>query len=312
MATTTDQKHTWLIDLLTRKGDLTFLEINREWQNSNLNPEEKPLARTTFNRWMRGIFDDFGLKVDCNRSTNKYSIVNIHRLKNGGVRKWLLDAMSISHLLNERDAIAGRIILEDIPSGQEYLVPITEAMKDGHKVAFVYQDFIDAEPYEVVLAPYFVKLFERRWNVIGKIKRQKELQRFSLDRIKSLKILEERFNIPEEFDAATYFSDCYGVTHYDIFGDMPKAQRIVLRISAIQREYIRTLKIHHSQREIATTDEYSDFELYLRPTYDFMQFVLTLHEFAEVIAPQELRQKLGALICGMADKYIDSLESADE
>ena len=32
---------------------------------------------------------------------------------------------------------------------------------------------------------------------------------------------------------------------------------------------MRTLPLHHSQREIYACDDYADFELALRPTYDF-------------------------------------------
>lgn len=316
MAGLTIRKNIWLINYIERKKSVTLAEIQHEWElASHVNPDEKPLPRRTFDRWRKEIYDDFGVKIECNRSTNKYYIEHIDEWREGDVRSWLLDAMAVSMLLDEREALEGRILLEQIPSGQQFLQPIVDAMKDSRKIEITYQDFSDAEPRTVVIAPYFVKLFERRWNVIGNVGGQEELQeelhRFSLDRVHSVKVLNEEFTMPEDFNAAAYYSDCYGVTHYDVFGDTPKATRIVLRISAIQRDYIRTLKIHHSQREIVTTDEYSDFELYLRPTYDFMQFVLTLHEHAEVIYPAELRQKLGALVCGMADKYIDSLEEAD-
>lgn len=316
MAASTIKKNIWLINLIERKGSITLAEIQKAWElASHVNPEEKVLPRRTFDRWRREIYDDFGIKIECNRSTNTYHIEHIDEWREGDVRSWLLDAMAVSMVLEERDALEGRILLEQIPSGQQHLQPIIDAMKNSRKIEITYQNFGDAEPRTVVVAPYFVKLFERRWNVVGNVGGQNELleqlQRFSLDRVHSVKVLDEKFTMPEGFDAADYYSDCYGVTHYDVFGDTPKTTRIVLRISAIQRDYIRTLKIHHSQREIATTDEYSDFELYLRPTYDFMQFVLTLHEHAEVLAPAALRHKLGALVCGMADKYIDSLEEAD-
>lgn len=316
MAASTIRKNIWLINLIEQKGSITLADIQKSWKKaSHVNPEENPLARRTFDRWRKEIHDDFGIKIECNRRTNTYYIEHIEEWRKGDVRSWLLDAMAVSMLLEEREALEGRILLEQIPSGRQFLKPIVDAMKVGKKIEIVYQDFGDAEPCTVVVAPHFVKLFERRWNVVGNVGRQEEqqeeLQRFSLDRVHSVKVLDEEFTMPEDFNAAAYYSDCYGVMHYDVFGDTPKATRIVLRISAIQRDYVRTLKIHHSQREIATTDEYSDFELYLRPTYDFIQFVLTLHEHAEVIAPTELRQKLGALVCGMADKYIDSLEEAD-
>lgn len=45
--------------------------------------------------------------------------------------------------------------------------------------------------------------------------------------------------------------------------------RIVIRADKNHLHYLRTLPIHDSQKEIFTCEEYADFELYLRPTYDF-------------------------------------------
>lgn len=39
--------------------------------------------------------------------------------------------------------------------------------------------------------------------------------------------------------------------------------------------YLRTLPIHHSQKEVKTTPNYADFEFYLRPTFDFRQELLS-------------------------------------
>ena len=39
---------------------------------------------------------------------------------------------------------------------------------------------------------------------------------------------------------------------------------------------MRTLPLHHSQKEIYACDDYADFELALRPTYDFYMKLLSL------------------------------------
>lgn len=311
MAVSTIKKDIWLINLIERKGSITLAEIQKAWERAyHVNPDEKSLPRRTFDHWRRAIYDDFGIKIKCNRSTNTYYIEHIDEWKKGDVRSWLLDAMAVSMVLEDRDALEGRILLENNPSGREYLQPIIDAMKDNHLLEITYKDFADPEPYTVTLAPYCVKVFERRWNVVGKITDDDELERFSLDRIKDIKVLEETFSMPKNFDAADYFADCYGVARYDFYGHMPPPTHVVIRVDSVQRDYVRTLKLHHSQKEIATTDDYSDFELFVRPTYDFIQFILTLNFRTQIIAPAELRNTMADIVYLMADNYQDCYDES--
>lgn len=300
------RKYIWLIGLIERKPGITFSEICEAWMKAeHVNFDHEPLPRRTFNNWRDSIHKVFGLKLTCKRSTNGYYFENIDDMKRGDVRSWLLDALAVTNMLNERDALEGRILLEENPSGREFLQPIIDAMKGNRLLEVTYKDFTDAEPFTVTFAPYCIKVFERRWNVVGKVGKNKELQRFSLDRIKEVKVLDATFSMPKNFDAAAYFSDCYGVARYDFFGELTPPTRVVIRVDCAQRDYVRSLKLHHSQKEIVTTDEYSDFELFVRPTYDFIQVILTLNFRTQIIAPVELRRTMAQIIDWMAYNYMD-------
>lgn len=50
--------------------------------------------------------------------------------------------------------------------------------------------------------------------------------------------------------------------------------------------------MHHSQKEIETTDEYSIFRYYLSPTFDFVQEILSHGYGVEVLAPKHLRDEI--------------------
>lgn len=305
------RKYIWLIGLIDRNPGISFKKISDAWvKATHINFDQEPLPRRTFNNWKDSIYKEFGLKLVCSRSTNGYHFEHIDDIKKGEVRSWLLDALAVTNMLNERDALEGRILLENNPSGREYLQPIIDAMKDNRLLEITYKDFADPEPYTVILAPYCVKVFERRWNVVGKTGDNKELERFSLDRIKDIKVLEETFSMPKNFDAADYFADCYGVARYDFYGHMPPPTHVVIRVDSAQRDYVRTLKLHHSQKEIATTDDYSDFELFVRPTYDFIQFILTLNFRTQIIAPAELRKTMADIVYLMADNYRDCYDES--
>ena len=122
---------------------------------------------------------------------------------------------------------------------------------------------------------------------------------YALDRIVSLKESAETFQYPKDCSAETFFKDCYGV----IYGTNDKAQRIVLRAYPPYINYLRTLPLHASQKELESTEEYADFEYYLRPTFDFKQELLAQRDEVEVLEPAELRQELGNTIKRMLKRY---------
>jgi hypothetical protein len=65
-----------------------------------------------------------------------------------------------------------------------------------------------------------------------------------------------------------------------------------LRAYGAERYYLRDLPIHHSQRVINPTDEYTDFEMKLRPTADFKAHLLSRGQWVEILEPQSLADEI--------------------
>ena len=107
------------------------------------------------------------------------------------------------------------------------------------------------------------------------------------------------FTLPKDFDAKSYFSSFFGI----VLDKDIKEERIVLRADRYHQHYLRTLPLHPSQREIYTSDEYADFELHLRPTYDFCMELLKVGAMIEVLEPQSLRHQLHGCIKDMWKIY---------
>jgi hypothetical protein len=57
-----------------------------------------------------------------------------------------------------------------------------------------------------------------------------------------------------------------------------KPEKIILKCSRHQGEYIKSFPLHQSQKETKETPEEIYFEFFLHPTYDFMQEIFLMEK----------------------------------
>ena len=69
-------------------------------------------------------------------------------------------------------------------------------------------------------------------------------------------------------------------------------ETVKFKVSAGQANYLRTLTLHQTQKEIKRTDEYSIFTVRLRPTFDFRQEILSQGSNIEVLEPKWFRNEI--------------------
>ena len=71
------------------------------------------------------------MDIKYNRARRGYVIANREGIDNMCMRRWLLQTFSVNNMLHESQVLKSRILLEDIPSGQQYLTTIVDAMREG-------------------------------------------------------------------------------------------------------------------------------------------------------------------------------------
>ncbi len=302
------KEYIWLIETIYRAGKISLTEINEKWRRT----EESGgvgFARSTFNRHRDAILDMFGVIIDCDRKDGyRYFIYNKEVLRGDSVANWLYSTLSVSNMLEESVGIQDRILLESVPSGDEHLQKIIKAMRENRKIMITYHRYRTESSNSYSVEPYCVKLFKRRWYVLVKMERShrdengkvmKTMAVFSIDRIENIEIQKEKFKVDKDFDAAEYFGDCFGIVVSD---DTPK-ERIILRAYGLEPYYLRDLPLHQSQKEIKVTDEYTDFELTMRPTADFMAHLMSRGEWLRVISPQWLAEEMQNWLQAALKKY---------
>ena len=241
----------------------------------------------------------FDINIECDKRNNTYYIADAEGMLGDKLKMWLLNSFSLNNVLQENVDMKNRIVFEEVPSGGQFMDLVIDAMRSGRVLAMEYQAYNWEHSKDVLLEPYFVKLFRHRWYLIGINREYKAFRSYSLDRIKRIALSEETFNFPRKFTPQDHFRDSFGI----IRDENLLPQHTVLRTTISQAPYLRNLPLHSSQKEIAVTESYVDFELYISHTYDFIQELLSKGAAVEVLKPQSLRDKIKAEIQNMQTLY---------
>ena len=299
--TDTFRQFCWLINTLLQAKKMGLERIQQRWIDDNLN-EHKPLSRTTFYRLRQAIEDMFGIIIECDANDNyQYYISNPEVLKDNSTQNWMLQTLTVSNVLTDSLSIKDRLVLEEIPEGLEYLQIIIRALKSNHRLTMGYRKFNDHQGYTITIEPYCLKMFRQRWYLLGKnITDNKNLQIYALDRITSLEETHLSFTLDPDFHAEEFFKHYFGA----FISNNDQPERIVLRAYGKMIPLLRTLPKHHSQKEIKTTKDHSDFEYFMIPTFDFRQEILREGSELEVLEPKAFRDSIIMEINNSLKRYI--------
>lgn len=299
MAKNTINKYVWLADTIYRAKKISFEEINRRWLDSDMSDGEA-LSIRTFHKWRVAIEEMFGLVIENeNGGQYRYYIENSEDLKDGSMRSWLFNTLTVSNLMMESASIKDKILFEEIPDGEQYLPTILEALKKNTVLEMTYQSYWRDEANTFTVEPYCLKAFKQRWYLVARSPYYNKIMIYALDRVHQLELTALHFEYPEDFKAEDYFDECFG-----IIADVNcKVETVKLKVSAGQANYLRSLTLHQSQKEIERNDEYSIFTVRLRPTFDFRQEILSQGCDIEVLEPKWFRDEVAEISKHMWNKY---------
>ena len=280
-------RYVWFVTTIHNRGPISLADLQHRYESHFGRGEE--LSERQFHRYTDAVEELFDIEIKYSRSQRGYVVADREGIDNMGMRKWLIQTFSVNNILHESQDLKNRILLENVPSGQQHLTTIVDAMRESVALTMTYQSFGKPEPSTFEVEPYCVKLFEQRWYMLARSERYPEPRVYALDRIKALEPTERKFKLPKKFDAAKFFEDYYGI----IIGDKDfDICPVALKVDSWQSKYLRTLPLHHTQVEVERNEEYSIFEYRLCPSLDFRQKILSMGVAVEVLAPTKLIAKV--------------------
>lgn len=286
-------RYVWLANTVFRAGKISFEEINKKWLSSSLNVNEEEIPLRTFHNHRKAIEQMFDINIECDkRSGYLYFIESSDDLERGGVRQWLINTLTVNNIINDSYKLKDRILFEHIPSGQKFLVPIIEAMKDGVSIEISYQNFWDIKPRRIEVNPYCVKVFRQRWYLVALNCSNNKILIYALDRIRNILHTGKAFVMPPDFEPKEYFYNCFGIINQH------KPEEVLIKVFKKDKKdkYLKLLPLHHSQEEVSSTNEYTMFKYYVQPNYDFRMELLSHGSDIEVLSPKRFRDEISQII----------------
>lgn len=298
MVTELLQKYIWLVQTFIRAGEkgLSLEEISAKWEDRF----DSAYSRRTFNNHREAVEDVFGIRIDCNRSTNRYFVEYSDDVSDEDAeRAWLINTFTVNNMLSlGKERLSGRVSVEDIPSGHNHLTSVMEAMTEGHVIRISYLKYTSSKADIYTLRPYAVKEFAKRWYIIGYCLERKALRVYGLDRVHSLDILEERFEMEKGFDVDELFATSFG-----IYLPEEAAKTITFRTSATEAKYLRDLPIHSSQEEVSSDGRTVTFSIFVCPNRNLIMEFCKYGDRLEVLSPESIRNQVASQLISAAALY---------
>jgi len=279
------EKYVFLVQAFVEAGDngLTLGQIQRKWEGRY----NQSYPRRSFINHRDAIAQLFGIVITCDRSTNVYRIDRSESaIDRQEAADYLINTFTVNSLLTlGKERLSGRVSVEDVPSGQKFLIPVMQAMLDNATLSLQYKKYQSTKAEARRIHPYAVKEFEKRWYIVAYSEEGQGLRTYAMDRIVAIEPTGDHFQMPKNFDVDTLFEASYGI-YLPEKGQTP--QLVKIRTTEREAAYLEDLPLHPSQLHIGPTE----FVLRVIPNPGFVMELLRHGDRLEVLEPEELRQTL--------------------
>jgi predicted DNA-binding transcriptional regulator YafY len=125
---------------------------------------------------------------------------------------------------------------------------------------------------------------------IGLDESSQKIRAFKLEWVKRIKVLDESYEIPAQFDRRRYLESVWGMTG----GDSDEKNRVVLAFSADMTPLIKERTWHTSQRVETLPDKRCTLSVQVADWRELLPWIRSWGAQVEVLEPQALREELAA------------------
>lgn len=184
--------------------------------------------------------------------------------------------------------------------GMDYFTPLFNAIVDKQPLKLTYQSFRHGSEDTIVVHPYYLKQYNKRWFLIGWNDDEDFMANFAFDRIKQIDNAKVPYK-PTDVNFFDYFDEMVGVSK-----DMrTEPQKVMLWVSNSSWPYVKTKPLHGATQRLVKMDEtgaYITIEVYLN--YELEQQILSFGENVKVLEPIELKERMKQRLSKAVNNYL--------
>ena len=183
-------------------------------------------------------------------------------------------------------------------SGLTWIFPLLDYIKHKSTVRIYYHSFSEGKDIWMILSPYKLKEYNNRWYLIGWSKGLNKIVNLGLERIKEIQdSISEFYAKPPNIEE--YYRRVIGIT----VDNDKKIEKIIFSMTKAAARYMSSKPIHHSLKQLDTTDTFVKYEIYVIPNFELDSKLLSFGDSLEVIAPEWYRNHMIARIKNMIKNY---------
>jgi CRISPR-associated endonuclease/helicase Cas3 len=230
--------------------------------------------------------------------TDKHNPHAAAALRKIGISLERLAPLISDHVKSSADVMDDAARRHD-PVYLESLETLTRAWSLGRKAQLKHQ-LPDGRVFEYAFAPYFVEPYAvgQTAHVIGWREPPGAVRTFKIERIRAIKLLEEGYAIPEEFDARALLADAWGIWYTE---DEPVD--VVLRFHPRVAHRVRESRWHPREELLAQEDGSLIWTAPIAEPREMLPWIRGWGADVEVLAPEGLRERMAAEARRLARQY---------
>lgn len=222
--------------------------------------------------------------------------------------EWLAELRKQLKLVERKPIIS---LSKNLVENSTLIASLFSAISNEQVVELTYRKFLDSTERKVLISPYLLKEYNRRWYIVGGAYDTNRILNFALDRLVDIEVKTGYTFKQCETDLEERFDEIIGVT----FNEEAPLFQILFWVSEDVKGYIHTKPIHGSQIHIKGDRadklhvlypqlEAGDFfTIECRENFELIRELTAWGDSLMVLTPVSLRDKIVERINGMATRY---------
>ncbi|PJR03146.1 helix-turn-helix transcriptional regulator [Avrilella dinanensis] len=287
-------KRQFLIVEFLRNKPANFQQINDFLLDKEREIEYNlTISHRTFQRDCDEIATLWGIEIGYNKRENVYEITD--ESEDSHLDR-LMEAFDTVALLQQSKTVGNYIYLEKRKSkGTEFFNGIVHAIQNQLVVTFQLNSYWKPASQRRCV-PVAIKESQNRYYLIGYDLDKKAFRNYGLDRLTNFTVTRQKKQAPAA-NIEKMYRYAFGIECYN------EPVKIILKFDNGQKEYVKSLPFHASQKIVNETEDTFIVELFMHPTNDFVMEIMRHGTICEVLEPQSLRENVREQVNELYEKY---------